>query len=142
MKRFTIENGKETVFLQVRDLRFLDSRTRTPKDIRKNIKLDNLNVNKQEEFFEFKSKDFVEYLKKEADFILDYDEFSNMSYEDICKGFNQNHKNIENLIKEINKDLKKKKDVTTKRHTLDELNYYEQSVLYFLDHQKYGKSMN
>ena len=35
MKRFTIENGKETVFLQVRDLRFLDSRSRTPKDIRK-----------------------------------------------------------------------------------------------------------
>ena len=124
MKKFNKENGKESVFIQVRDLRFLDSRSRTPKEIRNNIKLDNLNVNRMDEYFEFTNKDFVEYIKRNTDFIINYDEFTQMTYEDICRGFNQNHKNIETLIKEINKDLKKKKDVTTKRHNLDELNYF------------------
>lgn len=140
MKRFVTENGKEKVFIQVKDLRFIDSQSRTPNDVKKNIKLENLNVNKLDEFFEFTNTDFIEYLKK-ADFIIDYDEFNNMSYEEICKGFYQNRKNIESKIKEIKKDLKKKKDVTTKRHDLDELNHYEQSVLYFLDHKKYGREM-
>ena len=139
MKKFNKENGKESVFIQVRDLRFLDSRSRTPKEIRNNIKLDNLNVNRMDEYFEFTNKDFVEYIKRNTDFIINYDEFTQMTYEDICRGFNQNHKNIETLIKEINKDLKKKKDVTTKRHNLDELNYFEQSILYFLSHEKYAK---
>ena len=138
MKRFITENGKEKVFIQVSDLRFIDSQSRTPNNVKKNIKLDNLNVNKQDEYFEFTNKDFISYLKN-ADFIIDYDEFNNMSYEDICKGFEQNRKNIDRLYKEIKKDLKKKLDVTTKRHNLNELTHYEKSVLEFLDHKKYGR---
>lgn len=138
MKRFITENGKEKVFVQVKDLRFIDSQSRTPNNVRKNIKLENLNINKPDEYFEFTNKEFIDYLKT-ASYIIDYDEFNNMSYEDICRGFDQNRKNIEIKIKEIKKDLKKKKDVTTKRHDLDMLNYYEQSVLYFLDHKKAEK---
>lgn len=134
MKRFAVENGKESVFLQVKDLRFLDSQSRTPTEVKKNINFENINVNKQEEFFEFTDKAIIEYAKN-SNFIINYDEFSNMTYEEICKGFELNRKNIENLIKDIKKDLKKKVDVTTKRHDLDELNYYEQSILYFLSHE-------
>lgn len=141
MKRFTKENGKEKVFIQVRDLRFIDAQSRTPSNVKKEIKLENLNVNKQDEYFEFTNKDFINFLKK-ADYILDFDEFNNMSYEDICKGFDQNRKNIESKIKEIKKDLKKKLDVTSKRHDLDLLNYYEQSILYFLSHKKYGRNID
>ena len=145
MKTFKIENGKEYVEVQGKDLRFLDSQKRTPASIRELINFEQLDFNNQEVSYRFYDEEFINYLKN-ANYIIDENEFNNMSYEEICRGFNQNDTNINALVKEINKDIRKKKDVTTKRHNLGELYYYQQSILYFIDHKfnnkGYKKELN
>ena len=53
MKKFQEENGKEIVFIQGKDLRFLDAQSRTPSSVKKLINFNSININKQEEYFEF-----------------------------------------------------------------------------------------
>lgn len=141
MKRFETIKGQEIVYIQGKDLRFLDSQSRTPQNIKKNIKFDHLDINNKEVEFIFSNKEFVEYVKK-AKFILNFDDVERMSYEEACEKFERNRNKIESLYVEIKKDLKKKIDVTKKRHDLEELNYYDQSILYILDHKQYGKSLS
>lgn len=136
MKRIIEENGKEKVIVQGKDLRFLDSQARTPKDLKKFITFEHINVNNQEVEYTFDDENFVKYVDR-AYFIIDHDEFENMSYDEACAKFELNRKKIEEKIKEIKLDLKKKEDVTKKRHDLDELSYYDQSILYGLSHEKY-----
>lgn len=136
MKRFIEEDGKEKVILQGKDLRFLDSQARTPKDLKKFITFEHININNQEEEYIFDNENFVKYIDR-AYFIIDRDEFDNMSYEEACAKFELNRKKIEEKAEEIKKDLKKKEDVTKKRHDLDELSYYDQSILYGISHEKY-----
>lgn len=145
MKTFKIENGKEYVEVQGKDLRFLDSQKRTPASIRELINFEQLDFNNQDVSYKFFDKEFINYLRN-ANYIIDENEFNKMTYEEICRGFNQNEENINALVKEINKDIRKKKDVTTKRHNLGELYYYQQSILYFIDHKfnnkGYKKELN
>ena len=78
MKRFVMQNEKEAVIVQGKDLRFLDSQARTPKSIKKLITFEHIDVNNQEKEFIFYEKEFVHYMKN-ADFILNKDDFHNVS---------------------------------------------------------------
>ena len=160
MKRFVEVNGKEAVIVQGYDLRFIDSHAGTSQDIRNLITLEHIDVSKQEKEFIFYENQFVHYMKT-ATFILDKDEFSKMSYEEICKEFSQTNNKMEKLLNAVNKDLEKKEvftkkrhnkiaklknavnndeelkeDITKKQHELKELFHYSQSISYFLDHEK------
>ena len=135
MKRFAEEKGKKVVYVQVKDLRFLDSQSRTPQNVKNLIKLEHLNVNRQEDYFRFDDEEFVKYLNN-ANFIIDYDEFSNLSDKYIREGFNINYQNIISLSDEIRADEKKKKDVKAKKENLNELKHYAQSIADFIDYER------
>ena len=135
MKKFTKENGKEKVFVQIKDLRFLDMQDRTPDNIKKLISFEKINVNKQDEYFEFDDKEFIKYLK-ESYFILDYDKFNNMTYEQISEEFDKNEQNISKIINEKKKLRRKKMSSDGLDDALMLLVYYEQSIAGFINEKK------
>lgn len=138
MKRFVMQNEKEAVIVQGKDLRFLDSQARTPKSIKKLITFEHIDVNNQEKEFIFYEKEFVHYMKN-ADFILNKDDFHNVSDEEAYAQIVGVEEEINKIKMQMENDLKNKIDVTKKRHDLAELYHKELSILYFLDHEKSEK---
>lgn len=135
MKRFTIEDGKEKVFVQIKDLRFLDMQQRTPSSIKKFFKFDSTNINKMNEYFEFDDPDFIKYMH-ESYFIIDYDKFNNMSEKEISKEFDDNCNNIEKVQKEIKKLRKKHIDESGYNDALMLLVYYQDSIINFINEKR------
>ena len=132
-----IEYGK--IYVQSKDLRFLDAQERTPDEVKKQINFNLINVNKPDEYFEFTDPAFIKYLKQSY-FIIDYDRFDKMSYDEIAKKLNENTKNIEKLqkqIKKINRRLINPKLKKQEAKPLEEagalLMYYQESMIGFVE---------
>lgn len=140
-----IEYGK--IYVQSKDLRFLDAQPRTPEEVKKQIKFNSINVNKPDEYFEFTDPAFIKYLKQSY-FIIDYDRFNKMSREEIANELSENAKNIEKLQKQINKINRKLINSKLKKQEakpLEEagalLMYYQNSMIEFAE-EKYANSKN
>ena len=140
MKRFVTENGKEKVFIQVKDLRFIDKQNRTPASVKKLLNMNNLNANKQEEYFEFSNPEFVKYLK-EAFFILDYDKFNSMTDEAISKEFDQNLKNMDKIQREKRKIKRKSAVENGLNDALVALVYYQGGIADFVSEKRRKKGL-
>ena len=135
MKKFEIENGKEKVFVQVKDLRFLLRHPRTPDNVNSLIDISLINANKQEEFFEFDDKDFIKYMH-DSYFILDYDRFNNMSKKEVAEEFENNQEKMDKVIKDIKKSKKNKTSIEGSKDALMGLMYYEQSIINFIEEKR------
>ena len=92
-----------------------------------------------DEYFEFTDPAFIKYLKQSY-FIIDYDRFDKMSYDEIAKKLNENTKNIEKLqkqIKKINRRLINPKLKKQEAKPLEEagalLMYYQESMIGFVE---------
>lgn len=136
MKVFIEEKGKETVFVQYKDLRFLCNSNQTPNEIKSLIPMCAFSLTNEEEYMEFEDENFIKYLKQ-VYFILDLNKFNEMSNEDIDKIYNDNVSNIikiENKLKKLNKKERMKEIGTYE--ALSTLNYYKKEIEEYLKLKK------
>ena len=136
MKKFQEENGKEIVFIQGKDLRFLDAQSRTPSSVKKLINFNSININKQEEYFEFDDIELIKFLKAEAFYILDINDFDMKTDEDIRNEFDKITNNIEKIQKEKKKLKKKKISQKGFDEALYALLYYQNGIANYIDEQR------
>ena len=132
MKIFYIENGKERVFVQLKDLIYLKRHKRTPEEVRKFISTCNLSQINVDEFYEFDNKDLIKYLK-DSYFILDINKFNNFTTEEIKKEYFINEMNIKKVKTEKKKlPLNERKYSTGLDDALDDLEYYKKNIKAYL----------
>lgn len=136
MKRFQDENGKKIVFVQGKDLRFLDAQSRTPSSVKKMINFNSININKQEEYYEFTNEEFIDFLKNEAFYILDVDEFDKKTNEDISKEFDRITNNIEKIQKEKKKLKKQKIEQKGFDEALYALLHYQSGIVNYIEEKR------
>ena len=141
MKRFVEENGKKIVIVQGKDLSFLDSQSRTPKNIKKLISFEHINYNNREKEFKFSDKEFVDYIS-DSDFIINFDEFNKLSRDEKLILLSKKASEMSNLAKEVNSYLGKKiiaedvSKITKKRHDLSECRHCYESIVYVLEDEQ------
>ena len=63
MKIFTNEDGKEKVYVQMKDLRFIGSNKFTPEDILKYVPIESYSISNQYEYICFEDEAMINYLK-------------------------------------------------------------------------------
>ena len=133
MKIFTNEDGKEKVYVQMKDLRFIGSNKFTPEDILKYVPIESYSISNQYEYICFEDEAIINYLKS-LNYILDYNKFSNMTKEEIDFEYRENQKQMHLLESKIMKLPKKERTVQNpKYYALMNFQYYKESIEEFLN---------
>ena len=111
MKIFTEENGKKVVYVQAKDLVFIANHFRTPDEIKNLIPMHATSITADpNEYFSFTNPKFVEFMKKEVPYVVDKDEYDNLTdkeinekRENLQRDFNTSDKNFNLLPKKDKK---------------------------------------
>lgn len=96
MKIFRKENDKEVAYIQCKDLNLITSIEHLSRYININVSMSQALITNREKFVRLENSKIIAELKK-LYFIVDFDEFKNLSDEEINKRFRENEYEIEKI---------------------------------------------
>lgn len=105
MKIFHVKNGKETVHVQMQDIMYLVNETdiSVPDVITQRIITDvnSADITRRLEFIKFEEDEVVEFFKK-IEFIIDFNKYQKMNYEQIAGEIEQTEKKGNKILNKWN----------------------------------------
>lgn len=134
MKVFSTEDDKDIVFVQCKDLSYIDRHERTPKEVKDVIPIHALAYSNREEYERFDDPDFVYYMKHAANYILNYDEFKKLSDDEINSVYKQTNEKIKNAYNILDSEKKEERKKATNgiNQAINDLEYYRDSIKDFV----------
>lgn len=130
------QEGK--MYAQGFDLRFLDAHPIFPKNLKKLITFDEISLSREDEYFEISDPEFIKFLDQ-AYYIIDYDTYNSMTYEQISEVMNKNEKNIDDLKNKKLLAKKNKENVAPYDAAMRNLLHYKNSISRFMDEKNINK---
>lgn len=114
MKIFTKEDGKEVVYVQIKDLVFIANHFRTPNEIKNLIPMHVTSMTADpNEYFAFTNPKFVEFMKREVPYVVDKDEYDNLTDKEINEKRESLQRDLNTSDKKFNLLPKKDKKVNS-----------------------------
>lgn len=136
MKIFTKEDGKDVVYIQYGDLRILSYSERTPDNIKKLIPIGVYSLIYSEKYMKFDNEEFIEWVRNTY-FILDFDQFSKMSKNEIYREYVMIESRIELILSDLKKFPKReRKNQIGMYQAYEALIHYKNQILKFLQSEK------
>lgn len=132
MKIFSNENGRDVIYIQYSDLRLLNYSQRTPENIKKLIPIEACSSIYMDEYMKFDNKELIEWVRNTY-FILDFDQFSKMSKNEIYIEYIMIESRIELILNDLKKIPKKqRKNQKGLYQAYEALVHYKNQILKFI----------
>lgn len=137
MKKFLSEDT--AVLVQVKDIIFMRNNGKLPKRINEDI-IQNIDELNADDFIKLENELAVCYMRNQ-DYILNSNQFNDLSIDDIKKVYYDNQLRIRNMLKAKKQMLKKERDTNHIDDLLNCLKYYQSDIKNYIKSNKENKNL-
>ena len=137
MKKFLSDDT--AVLVQVKDIIFMRNNGKLPKRINEDI-IQNIDELNADDFIKLENELAVCYMRNQ-DYILNSNQFNDLSIDDIKKVYYDNQLRIRNMLKAKKQMLKKERDTNHIDDLLNCLKYYQSDIKNYIKSNKENKNL-
>ncbi len=137
MKKFLSDDT--AVLVQVKDIIFMRNNGKLPKRINEDI-IQNIDELNADDFIKLENELAVCYMRNQ-DYILNSNQFNDLSIDDIKKVYYDNQLRIRNMLKAKKQMLKKERDTNHIDDLLNCLKYYQSDIKNYIKSNKENKKL-